>query len=86
MSGRKDEALKLFDELRGYSKQRYTSPFLTAIIYMGLGEKDQALEQLEKAYEDRSDYLPFLNAEPAFDSLRSDPRFQDLLRRMGLPP
>ena len=53
---------------------------------MGLGEKDQALEQVEKAYEDRSDYLPFLNAEPAFDSLRSDPRFQDLLRRMGLPP
>ena len=85
VSGREDEALKLLDELRGYSKQRYTSPFLMAFIYMGLGEKDQALEQLEKAYEERNDYLPFLNAEPAFDSLRSEARFQDLLRRMNFP-
>jgi hypothetical protein len=56
-----------------------------AEIYIGLGEKEQALASLEKAYADRSMYLTFLKVDPQFDSLRSDPRYKDLLRRVGLP-
>ena len=56
-----------------------------AEIYIGLGDKEQALASLEKAYADRSMLLTFLKVDPEFDSLRSDPRFKDLLRRVGLP-
>ncbi len=55
-----------------------------AEIYTGLGEKHQALEWLEKTYEERSTALIYLKVDPVFDSLRSDPRFADLLRRIGL--
>ncbi len=54
-------------------------------IYIGLGENDLALEWLEKAYEERDVALIFLKVDPAYDSLRSDPRFQDLMRRMNFP-
>jgi serine/threonine-protein kinase len=52
---------------------------------VGLGEKDQAIEWLQKAYEERSSFLVSINVSPAYDSLRSDPRFKELLKKMGLP-
>jgi len=55
-----------------------------AIVHEGLGQRDDALEWLKKAYQERSSWLVSLNVEPIFDSLRSDARFQDLLRRVGL--
>jgi hypothetical protein len=72
--------------LKGQSKRTYVSAYLVAEIYAGLSEKDQAFAWLEKAYEQRSaGYLIFLSVEPRLDHLRSDPRFQDLVRRIGLP-
>jgi hypothetical protein len=62
------------------------APLDLALIYVGLGDKTQALEYLERAYEDRSDRLCFIKAWPQFDTLRAEPRFQDLLRRMHLEP
>ncbi len=56
-----------------------------ATIHAALGEKDLAFEWLQKAYEDRSGWLVYLKIDPMFDPLRSDPRFTDLLRRVGLP-
>ena len=64
--------------------ETYGSPFGTSILYAQLGEKDRALECLEKAYEQRSLFMMEIAVEPAFDSLRPDPRFQDLLHRVGL--
>jgi TolB-like protein/DNA-binding winged helix-turn-helix (wHTH) protein/Tfp pilus assembly protein PilF len=64
--------------------ETYGSPFGTAILYAQLREKDKALECLEKAYEQRSLFMTEIAIEPAFDSLRPDPRFQDLLHRVGL--
>jgi hypothetical protein len=62
-----------------------TAAFIRS-IYAGLGEKDKAFEFLEKAYQERSPDIPyFLKADLRIDNLRSDPRFQDLLRRVGLP-
>jgi hypothetical protein len=57
-----------------------------AVIYAALGDKDKAIEWLEKAYAEREYYLTYAKVDPAFDPVRSDPRFQDLLRRMNLQP
>jgi eukaryotic-like serine/threonine-protein kinase len=85
LAGRKADAEKLVHDMEEQFKQRYVSPHHIAIVYVGLGEKDQAFEWLEKAYEHREEILVFLNVDPTWDSLRSDPRFQDLVRRIGLP-
>jgi TolB-like protein/Tfp pilus assembly protein PilF len=78
------KAHKIIDQLAELSRTKYVSPYDIAIIYTGLGEKDLALEWLEKAYEERAVRLLEL-PDPAFDTLRSDPRFQDLVKRIGLP-
>jgi hypothetical protein len=71
--------------LRQLSSTRYVSPYSVALVHCGLGDRDQALAWLEKAYVERSDYMPYLNREPMLDGLRSDPRFAALVRRVGLP-
>ena len=84
-AGRAGDAQKVIDELKERSRQGYIAPFNLAMIYAGLGVKEETLEWLEKAFDDRSMWLIFLNAYPIFDDLRPDPRFQDLVRRMGFP-
>jgi len=81
-SGRKDEAQKMLAELK--AKKSYVSPDFFALIYTGLGEKDNAFEWLQKYYEEHRD-PDFIKVNPIYDSLHSDPRFKDLLRRMNLP-
>jgi tetratricopeptide (TPR) repeat protein len=85
LAGQRDKAQKALDELREMSKKRYVSPYLIAVVYAGLGDKDQTFAWLEKAYQDRSFFLIWLNVEPRFDSLRDDSRFADVVRRVGLP-
>ena len=85
VSGKKAEAQKVRDRLKVLSEQKYISPRFMASIYAGMGEKDKALESLSAAYEDRSLQIgPGIIGDPTYDSLRTEPRFQDLLRRMGL--
>ncbi len=87
VAGKRDEAQKVIDDLKEQqSKGRYVSPFHFALIYMGLGDKDQAFVLLEKTCDEGSDVLWDIKVSPKFDSLRSDPRFTDLLRRMHLAP
>src|SRR5262249_29277371 len=86
VSGKKDEALKVLAELKDRSKHPYVPSSLMATLYASLGDKDQAFASLEKAYEDRSGGLTHLKVALGLDSLRSDPRFADLVRRVGLPP
>ena len=85
VSGKRGEAEKLLDEWKERSKREHVSAYYIALIYTGLGEKDQALQWLDKAYQDRDFNVPRLKDELRLDSLRSDPRFQDLVRRVGLP-
>jgi TolB-like protein/Tfp pilus assembly protein PilF len=85
VSGKKDEAIKVLAELNDRSKHPYVSSYLIASIYAGLGDKDKAFASLEKAYEDRSWYMTHLKLDPELESLHSDPRFADLVRRVGLP-
>jgi serine/threonine protein kinase/Tfp pilus assembly protein PilF len=84
VAGNKKEAQVVLNQLMERSRQGYVSPYYFALLYTGLGEKDLALEWLEKAYDERQPYLYLLKVEPVFDGLHSDPRFQDLLRRLGL--
>jgi eukaryotic-like serine/threonine-protein kinase len=85
VSGRKSEAQKLLNELMESWKQRYFSPIDVALVYTGLGDRDQAFAWLDRAYEARDPNLIGVNVERELDSLRSDPRFIDLLRRIGIP-
>jgi len=84
VSGRRAKTLKSLEEFKKTSKWRYVPTIYFACIYAGLRDNDQAFFWLEKAYQERSDGLTYLNVEPTFDPLRSDARFQDLLRRVGL--
>jgi tetratricopeptide (TPR) repeat protein len=84
VSGKRVEALQLLAELKSQSVHRYVSPFYVAFIYAGLGDHGQALTWLKKSYEDRSNNTVFLNEEPQFDGLRSEPEFQNLRHRIGL--
>jgi hypothetical protein len=68
------------------TSKEYVSPGELAILYTALGEQEQAFSSLEKAYAAHDPQLEFLGVSPAYDPLRSDPRFQDLLRRLGLTP
>jgi TolB-like protein/DNA-binding winged helix-turn-helix (wHTH) protein/Tfp pilus assembly protein PilF len=85
VAGRRAEALAMLEGLRQLSSTRYVSPYSVALVHVGLGDRDQALAWLEKAYVERSDYMPYLNREPMLDGLRSDARFAALVRRVGLP-
>ncbi len=84
-AGKTVEARKMLDELHVLAKKRYVLPYGFALIHTGLGEFDDALEWLERAYLDRNPWMVYLQVEPRLDPLRSDPRFQDLLRRMNFP-
>ena len=84
MSGKKDEATKILNDLKKRSKRGYVPSFNLAILYMGLDEKASAFEWLEKAYQERSSWLVSLKVEPILDGLRSDPRFTALLKKVGL--
>ncbi len=82
-AGRRTEALRLLGQLRSLSVHRYVSPFYIALLSNGLGDHQQAIGWLQKAYEDRSNSMIFLNVDPQFDMLRSEPGFQDLLHRIA---
>ena len=84
-AGRAKEALQILDDLTKLAKHKYVAPHFFAGIHIGLGEYDQAVEYLEKSYAERSHWLIYLHMDPSMDDLRNDPRFQDLLRRVGLP-
>jgi len=86
VAGKRTQAEKLLAQLQAESKKSYVFPSTIALLYVGLGEKDRALAWLEKAYAERDPELGGLKVSPEFDPLRSDPRFQDLLRRMNFPP
>jgi serine/threonine protein kinase/tetratricopeptide (TPR) repeat protein len=85
LAGRKDAALQMLRELSELATKRYVSPFQFAMVSTAMGDNDQAFRWLEKAYRDRDTWLAWCKVDPMLDSLRDDPRFQDLLRRMNFP-
>ena len=84
-AGRTNEALQILDDLTELAKQKYVAPYYFAGIYLGLGEKERAIECLQKCYEEHSHWLIYLHLDPSMDDLRYNPGFQELLQRIGLP-
>jgi serine/threonine protein kinase/Tfp pilus assembly protein PilF len=84
VSGNRKEALKLLGELIQTSKRRHVASWAFVLIYTGLGEKDHAFEYLDKGYEERPSDIAYVGIEPRLEPLRNDPRYKDLMRRMGL--
>jgi len=83
--GNRHEALAMIADLKTLAKHKRVPAYQFAIAYVGVGDADQAIEWLNKAYNERSDFLVCSKVEPLFDTLHSDPRFHDLIHRVGLP-
>jgi len=84
-AGRTSEAVQMLNDLTELTRQKYVAPYFFAGIHLGLGENERAIECLERSYEEHCHWLIYLHMDPSMDGLRQDPRFQDLLRRVGLP-
>ena len=84
VAGRRADALKVLGGLQKLSRRRYVSAYDIATIYVGLGDSADAMQWLERAYQERSDGLVYLGVDPRWDGMRSDPRFAHLVRRVGL--
>jgi eukaryotic-like serine/threonine-protein kinase len=84
LAGKKSDAKKVISRLEELSKQQYVSPFQTAVVYAGLDERKLAVDWLEKAREERFNWLPFIQVDPMFKNLRSEPRFVELSESLGL--
>ena len=82
-AGRTTDALKMLDDLTNLARDKYVAPHFFAGIYLGLGDNGRAIEYLERSYEERSHWLIYLHIDPSMDGLADNPRFQDLLRRVG---
>jgi TolB-like protein/DNA-binding winged helix-turn-helix (wHTH) protein/Flp pilus assembly protein TadD len=85
VSGDKGNAEKVIAALKEESAHRYVNAYELALIYVGLGQNDQAFKSLDRAFREHSDMLVYLKVDPRLDSIRSDSRFADLMRRVGVP-
>ena len=84
--GKREEARRVLSELHELAKEAYVTPYGLALVHAGLGENEEALAQLNVAHEQRSHWLVWLKLDPRWDGVRADPRFADLVRRVGLSP
>ena len=84
VAGQKKQAEQVIEQLNDLARQHYVSPYHLAVVYAGLGEREKALDNLEKAADERFNWIVFINVEPIFDRLRSEPRFIALVHRIGL--
>jgi adenylate cyclase len=85
LAGRKREALLLIAELKRMARHRYISPGLFVDAYVGIGDKNQALTWLERGYEEHDEWMIWTKVWPLNDELRSDPRFEAIIRKMNYP-
>jgi len=83
-SGKREEAMKVVGQMHELAKQRYVPAYGFAVAYAGLGDKDQAFQWLERSLQDRAWEITYLKVDPNMESLHSDPRFNDLVKRVGL--
>jgi serine/threonine-protein kinase len=84
-TGRRDKAEDAIKKLRELEKTEPVDSYDFAVLYVGLGDKDKAIIELEKSFNERGYYVPLLSVDPLMDPLRDDPRFAALIKRVGLP-
>jgi hypothetical protein len=81
---RRAEGLKILDKMKDLAKQQYVDPYAFVIVYEALGDNEQAFQWVEKMYQTKSPKMALLKVDPILDPLRSDPRFADYVKRVGL--
>jgi tetratricopeptide (TPR) repeat protein len=84
LQGRTGDARRVLARLDEIARERYVTSYGVALVYAGMGDKEQAFSKLEQAFGERSHWMVWLNLDPRWDSLRADPRFDELTRRLGL--
>jgi hypothetical protein len=84
-AGRDEDARRMLDELEARETERYLPPYFPALVHCGLGETERALDRLERSREVRDTMIRDLRADPHWDRIRSEPRFDALLRKMAFP-
>jgi tetratricopeptide (TPR) repeat protein len=84
-AGNREKAIALLAEIEETAKSRYVSPYLIGMVYVNMGDKENALAQLEKALEIRDGRVVWLGVDPQFEALRENPRFKAILRQTGNP-
>ena len=84
LAGKRSEAEKVLARLQELSKQQYVSPFQSAVVYAGLDDRKLALDWLEKSHAERFNWVPFIKVDPVFKNLRSEARFVELSKTLGL--
>ena len=85
MSGEKDRAMEILESYKKANEKKSFPSYFIAYTYLGLGDYDEALTWLEKSYEDRDSWFPYINSFDYWEPLRSEPRFKALLKKMNLP-
>ena len=85
VAGKTREARQILDDMTALATQKYVSPYFFAGIHVGLGEDELAIEHLEKCYQEHSHWLIYIDKDPSLDGLRNNPRFQKLVRKIGIP-
>jgi predicted nucleic acid-binding protein len=85
-AGQSDKARELLTQLEDRQKRAYVSPTFLAWVHLGLGQTNEAIARLEQAVTLRDGFLPWMTTDPYYDPIRTDPRFVELLRKIGLPP
>lgn len=85
LAGQRDKATQVHREINELAGKKYVSSYYTAMAYAGLNDRDRAFQWLERAFEERNGFLAYIVDDPGFDNLRSDPRYEAFIRRLGLP-
>jgi hypothetical protein len=86
LSGDRAGAERLLADIEARARERYVSPYSLALVHASLGQADDAFRQLDRALEERSSWMAFAAVNPRLDALRSDPRFAEVRRRVGIGP
>jgi TolB-like protein/Flp pilus assembly protein TadD len=84
--GRRADALRMLERFQAMSAQGYVSPYGPALVYLGLGDREQTITWLQRSYDERSNWMVWLLKDPRWDPMRGDPRFEDIVKRVGFPP
>jgi tetratricopeptide (TPR) repeat protein len=84
-AGEQQQARKALERLQRLGNERYVSPYVVALVYAGLNDRDNAFRVLDRAFKERTHWLVWIGLDPRWSNLRSDPRYGDLLRRVGVP-
>ena len=85
LTGRRTDALRVLNDLGTMSKRGYVSPYCNALVYLGLGDRENALRSLRSSLDERANWLVWLLKDPRWDPMRSDPRFQEIVQVVGFP-